>query len=612
MDTITIDFETYYDKDFSLSKMQTDAYIKDARFEVIGVSTSVNGAEAQWCSGDMLEVSAWLHVHHDWDNSAVRCHNTLFDGFILTQVFGIKPRLWKDTLSQARMLHPYWTSHSLANTAKNLSLPAKGTAVHNAIGKRRCDFSHAELAEYASYCKHDTWLCSQMGEEFDAFTPPLETLLIDMTVRMFTEPALVGDVDEMQRLYDDEVVRKERLMALAETNREVIMSNDKFAEALEKLGVTPPRKVSKTTGKETYAFAKSDKQFTELLDHEDSEVQALVAARLGVKTTIAETRALRFVDAAKRGPLPVYLNFWGAKTTGRYSGGNQVNWQNLPARGPSAGLRKALMAPPGHTVLVGDSSNIELRVIMAAAGQTDVLEKLRKGVDLYCDFATKLFGRTITKADVSERMLGKVAMLSLQYGAGAERFQEMVRITARTLPALTPISLERAKEIVHLYRATYSQVVKLWRYCNDVVLPAIANKQDMVAVDINGWCVTQGEGFGKLGEPGVVYHDLRNDEGDWSYLMGKMRVRIHGPKMVENLCQHLAMKIVMWQTARIHTKHPVALSVHDEAVCVVPDKLLNDARSYMEECLSLAPKWCREQLPVACETGIGASYGDAK
>ena len=611
MKTITIDFETYYDKDYSLSKIQTDAYVLDDRFETIGVSVIDGEGYAQWFTGDDTETAAWLR-QFDWENCAVRGHNTLFDGFILSQRYGIRPKLWKDTLSQARMLLPWLTSHSLANVTKHFGLPDKGTAVLSALGKRRAQFTKDQMAHYAAYCKHDTWLCHNIGEKFDADTPALEMKLIDMTIRMFTEPKLVGDVPLMEKLYVEEVARKEGLMALADTDRETIMSNDKFAAKLEEFGVEPPRKMSKTTGKMTYAFAKSDKAFTELLDHENPDVQAFVAARLGVKTTIAETRALRFLDAAKRGPLPVYLNFWGAKTTGRYSGGNQVNWQNLPARGPSAGLRMALRAPEGHTVLVGDSSNIELRVIMAAAGQLDVVDKLRNGVDLYCDFASKLFGRTITKADVPERMLGKVAMLSLQYGAGAERFQEMVRVTARSIAALEPITIERAQEIVYLYRSTHHHVTKLWKYCNDVVLPQIANGQDLQPVDVNGWCVTQGNGFGRPGEPGVVYHDLKQTDGEWNYQMGKMRVRIHGPKMVENLCQHLAMRVVMWQTARINHRFPVALSVHDEAVCVVPNDLLDEARSYMEECLALAPTWCREHLPVACETGEGESYGDAK
>lgn len=743
MDILTVDTETYYDSDFSLSKMQTDAYILDPRFEVIGVCVAKNDEDPQWYTGTRDEITWWLVGNYDWASSAVRCHKTLFDGFILTQYFGIKPRLWMDTLAQGRMLLPYLTSHSLANLAKHFGFPDKGTEVIKAMGKRRADFNPMELKEYGDYCRHDTWLCRELGRKMDPFTPALEMQLIDMTVRMFTEPKLVGDKAEMIRLYDAEVKRKEELLALATTDRETIMSNDKFAAKLEELGVAPPKKISPTTGKETYAFAKSDKEFTDLLEHDDSEVQALVAARIGVKTTIAETRALKFCEMTARGPLPVYLNFWGAKTTGRYSGGNfclagdtvitvlrdgelldiqllalepddlvwdgqefvahgglvfqgerevihydgitgtpdhkvyvegrdepvelavaareglvlqtggdhrglgrpaadlllgavpvydivncgprnrfvangrvvsNCNWQNMPARGPSAGLRKALLAPPGHKVIVGDSSNIELRTVMALAGQWDVVEKLRNGVDLYCDFASKLFGRDITKADKAERQLGKVAMLSLQYGAGAVRFQEMVRIASRNDPNLKPIDQNRAYQIVDLYRSVHDKVVELWERCMYVVLPDIANGCSLINVDVNGWFITQNDGFGRPGEPGVMYNDLKYEarNKEWTYRMGKQRVRIFGPKVVENLSQHAAMRIVMWQTARINAKYPVKLSVHDEAVTVVRDQDVAAAREYMEECLAMAPKWCRGFIPVACETGVGESYGQAK
>lgn len=616
MRTITVDFETYYDKDFSLSKMQTDAYVMDDRFQTIMICLMDEHENKQIIMGSDDEIKEALTAYCDWSNCAVRAHNVLFDGFILAHRYGIKPKLWLDTASQSRMHFPYKVSHSLANMAKHFGLPDKGTAVHNAMGKTLEDFLDDPdmLQEYIEYCEHDTWLCKQIGEKLDPITPKLERALIDMTVRMFTEPKLVGDKELIWQLYEDEVARKEGLLALAELDKETLNSSKKFAERLKELGVWPPMKISARTGKETYAFAKTDKEFTDLLEHHNPEVQALVGARLGAKTTIAETRALRFHEMAERGPLPVYLNFWGAKTTGRYSGGNKVNWQNLPARGVSAGLRKALKAPAGHKVLVGDSSNIELRTVMALAGQDDAIEKIRAGIDMYCDFASKLFGREITKEDKAERFLGKTAMLGLQYGAGGPRFQEMVRQASVYTPGVEPITLNRAYEVVDIYRSVHYKVVQLWDNCQKVILPDIHNGCDLLPVDVNGWFITQKGGFGRPGEPGVVYHDLKYGEGDmeWSYQMGRQRVNIYGAKVVENLCQHAAMKIVMWQTACINARYPVALSVHDEAVTVVPENELIEARAYMEQCLNMTPPWCRGFIPVACETEIGDSYGEAK
>ena len=616
MKKIVVDMETYYDKDFSLSKMQTDAYILDPRYQTIGVSVKVEDEPTQWFSGDEIRTGYFLS-QFDWANSAVCCHNTMFDGFILTQRFGIKPKLWMDTLAMSRHLLPYLRSHSLASLAKHHGLTDKGTYVADAIGKRREDFSASELAAYGEYCRHDTNLTKAL---LDIFLPRMATLelkLIDMTVRMFTEPVLVGDVAMMQQLYEGEIARKANLLADGNVGKDVIMSNDKFAAALAARGVIPPVKISPKTQKQAWAFAKTDKGLTDLLEHDDPEVQALVAARLGVKTTIAETRAKTFWDMSLRGPLPVYLNYWGAKVSGRHAGGNKSGWQNLSARGPSAGIRYAIKAPPGHKIVVGDSSNIELRVNMAASGQTDILQQIINGEDLYCSFASKIFGRTITKADKAERDLGKLAELGLGYGAGWRKFQEAVRNKSGEI-----LTDDAAQAIVNLYRRTHNKVVDLWERCGEILLPEIANgNPNLLTVDHNAWCLCTGEGFGIGGGPGVVYHNLRQKQNvdaygrpvmDWVYTMGREESKIYSSKMAENLCQYVARMIVMWQTARYAQKYKVACTVHDEILSVVREEEVEEARKYMEECLSLAPPWCRGHIPLACETGVGDSYGVAK
>jgi len=305
MNIITVDFETAYSSraGYTLSKMQTDAYIMDPRFQTIGVAVKVNDGPTQWYSDHSDDnIGLWLS-QFDWQNSAVCCHNTLFDGFILTQRYGVVPKLWLDTLSMGRELYPWLKSHSLKELATHLGIGQKGDEVLRADGKWLSDFRHDELAQYAEYCKNDTDLCYEMAKIMLPRLPNVDIKLIDMTIRMFTEPLFVGDIPALHQGVVQEQQRKAELLQSAAVDRSIIMSNDKFATALEQLGVDPPIKYN-SKGAQTWAFAKTDEAFTSLLEHENPDVQALVAARLGVKTTIAETRAQIMLDTARRGPLP--------------------------------------------------------------------------------------------------------------------------------------------------------------------------------------------------------------------------------------------------------------------------------------------------------------------
>ena len=103
MRVIGLDIETFYDQEYSLSKMTTEAYVRDPRFEIIGVSIKTGRKKpAIWFSGTQQEILAFLDKHINWDQDAVLCHNTAFDGAIVSWVLGRKPKLWIDTMSMAR------------------------------------------------------------------------------------------------------------------------------------------------------------------------------------------------------------------------------------------------------------------------------------------------------------------------------------------------------------------------------------------------------------------------------------------------------------------------------------------------------------------------------
>ena len=338
---ITIDFETYYSREYSLTRLTTEEYVRDPQFQVIGVAVKVNSEPAQWFSGSLEETAEWL-AQYDWGNHFVLAHNAQFDAAILTWVFGQKPKAWLDTLSMARAMFGITVGGSLAKLVEHFGLGTKGLEVNDAKGLRLEDFPADQLAQYGEYCKNDVELTYKLYHEMSSF-PLIEKRLIDITIRMFSDPLLELDVDKLESHLIEVRDRKERLFVEAGITKEILNSSAKFAELLVQNGVEPPIKISPATGKDTFAFAKSDAEFMALLEHPNETVQALVAARVGAKSTLEETRTERFIQIARRGHiggalrrLPIPLKYYAAHT-GRWGGSDKVNLQNLPSRGTEGG-----------------------------------------------------------------------------------------------------------------------------------------------------------------------------------------------------------------------------------------------------------------------------------
>ena len=607
-DIVTIDFETYYDRDFSLSKMTTEAYVRDPRFEIIGVGVKINNHPADWYSGSS---PGKFLKSLDYSKRAILCHNTAFDGAILSWLFGIKPRLWLDTLSMARALHNVTVGGSLAKLAAHYGLGVKGNEVVAAIEKRRSDFTAADLAQYGQYCINDVELTWKLFHKLKAGFPVSELLVIDQTLRMYTEPTIELDVPLLEQHLVDVQTRKLRLMDEVEVTTQDLMSNDKFAAALQRLGVAPPRKTSTTTGKEAWAFSKTDKDFTDLLEHDDERVQALAAARLGVKSTLEETRTANLIGVAERGRLPIMLNYYGAHT-GRFSGGDKLNLQNLPSRGDTT-IRKALKAPDGYVLIACDSAQIEARMVAWVAGQDDLLAAFRAGQDVYAAFASEVYGRPITKADTVERFVGKVAVLSLGYGAGAEKFRDMLRIQGQV--TITP---EEAERVVRIYRSKNFKVTQFWQKCGHALRDMTQGRSgflhDVLPYDSSG--ITLPNTFK------ITYPALRAMPNGFEYINDARQYKklhtndepvykkVYGGLVTENIVQALAALAVREQMVKAANAHyHVVLQVHDEIVIAVPEANALADQAALETIMATPPVWAPD-LPVACESGIAANYGD--
>jgi len=615
---ITLDFETYYDSKIKLGfkHQTTEEYVRDKRFEVIGVGVQVDDSAAEWFSGSRKEILGYLE-RLDIPGSALLCHNTIFDGCILSWIFGIKPAQMLDTLCMARALHGVEVGGSLAKLAERYNLGKKGDEVVSAEGKQRLDFTREELARYGEYCKNDVDLTFRLFQELSSALPEDEFSLIDMTLRMFTEP--VFHVDDALLQERGEELREEKNALLeglmeklkcetAEQVRKKLASNKQFAELLLEHGITAPTKESKTTGKQTYALAKNDEGFLALTEHEDPFIQQLCSVRLGTKSTIEESRIERFIDVGKRnkGKLPIPLKYYGAHT-GRWAGSDKVNFQNLPSRDKKKkALKNAVVAPDGHLVINCDSSQIEARVLAWLAGQNDVVEQFAKGEDVYSLFATKIYDRPITKADPVERFVGKTCILGLGYGTGALKLQH----TLKTTPPGAVVTEDKAREYVNTYREANNHITDLWDEGDE----AIKNLADWGKIKAfyygqNRCVMVTKDGIRLPNGLMIRYPDLELNSGKYEYQSRKGAVSLWGGSLVENVVQALARIVVGQQMLKIQERYRVALTVHDAAVVVVKEAELDNALAYIVECMKWTPDWA-SGLPVTCEAHYGESYGD--
>lgn len=606
MDLITIDFETYYDREFSLSKMTTEEYVRDPRFEVIGVGVKLNNNETEWASGSKEQIRDFLHTF-DWGEAMFLAHNTVFDGAIANWLFDITPRVYTDTLCIARAVDGVEVSGSLRALAERYSLGTKGIEVENALGKHRADFTSEELSRYGDYCVNDVDLTYDLFKIFAPNFPREELKLIDLSLRMFVEPTLDLDLGLLEQHLIETRDHKDKLLACAGVDKKDLMSNAKFASLLEGLGVKPPTKISPTTGKETFAFAKTDEDFKALSDHEDPQVQSLVSARLGNKSTLEETRTQRFIDISKRGLLPVPVKYYAAHT-GRWGGDDKINLQNLPSRGVAGKkLKKSIIAPEGHTLIEADSSQIEARVLAWLAEQKNLVDAFANDEDVYIKMASRIYGVPEEDVTSEQRFVGKTTILGAGYGMGAVRFREQLKNFG------TDISESEAARVIKIYREANRDIYNLWKAAQNTIvylsrgdaLPL--GRNNLLQVDVDRYALRLPSGLL------LRYNDLLGEQGEmgieYTYQTRRGRTRIYGGKVIENVCQALARCIIGYQMLEVSKKYKVVLTVHDSIVCCVRDEEVTTAQDYVETCMRMIPQWA-EGLPIDCESGVGKSYGE--
>ena len=611
---IVIDFETYYDKSYGLNKFTTEEYIRDDQFEVIGVAVKENKNDTVWFTGTHQEIKSFLD-QYDFSNSFVVGHNMRFDGAILAWHFDIHPKGLMDTMGMGQILHGLTESVSLKNMAILYNIGQKGTEVLDALGKHRADFRPNDLDSYGKYCINDVDLTYHLFYAMLNKFTATEFKLIDLTIRMFTEPMIVLNKGLLLKHLDKVKKVKQELLEQSGIDKDDLMSNPKFAEILKKVGVEPPTKISMTTGNETFAFAKTDEGFKALLEHENPAIQIIAAARVGNKSTIEETRTENFIHIANRGLLPVPLKYAGAVVSHRWSGVDGINLQNLPR---SSELRKAMCAPEGYKIVASDLSNIELRLAFWFARAENKLDDIRNGVDLYKQSASQIMNIGYDEVNKDLRFIFKVVNLSGIYGVGPAKMHSILKQGG------VDRDINEVKNIVYAYRDSNPELLRAWADAGEMLNAIRAGQRfQMGNGDIIQSVVDKVEGMHGMKKPnGMILQlpnlrQIKNNEGRDSWVYDKKLGRsllpeyIHPAKVFQRCIQSLARDIIGDHLISVSKKYKVVMTVHDELVMVCRDEEVEDCVSYVEQCMTTAPEWCPD-LPLGCEVGVGDNYMDAK
>ena len=652
---LCIDFETRWSKaDYTLSKMTTEEYIRDSRFKVFGACIRELGDDRapQWYRGDELPR---ILGTYDWTKTAVLAHNAQFDVSILSWTYEVRPCFIFDTLSMARALRGVEVGNSLARLAADFGLPEKGRAVHSTDGL--IDLPLDIERELAAYCQHDVVLCEEIFRRLITGYPAKELRLIDMTLKMYTQPVLQLDTLMLANALEEEKEKREELLQRLGVTDATLASNVHFAALLEAIGVPPPLKRKKPTVKTpnpegmNFAFAKTDAMFQAMLNGDNEDVAALCEARLKVKSTTERTRAQRFLDISQRGALPVPLSYYGA-TTGRWtaSKGSAINMQNLK-RGSF--LRKAIMAPEGYQLVVGDLSQIEPRVLAWLTDYDGMMNIFRAGGDPYAAFGAQMFNIPgMTKESHPDlRQSAKSALLGCGYGLGWASFASQllvgflgappVRYTrkfARQLGVDQKLAREflewrtteavlldiphtcsmgelayhaiAAKRIIDVYRSTAYQVVQFWNLCTRLIESALYKGEEYKYK-----CLTFKKEAIELPNGMVLkYPNLRiqkDDKGRDQFVYGADATKLYAGKVTNNVTQALARIVMTDGMLRVSNKYPIVGTVHDELIALVPDAEVEFAKTWVLAQMTMEPKYM-PGIPLDADGGAHRRYGLAK
>lgn len=625
-------------------------YLYSERFHSTGFGIGEDDAPIEYMHRpeEIADVMTELKCRrNEGERIGMVAHNNRFDGAICGWLFDLFFDMYFCTKDMSTLLQSHLPA-SLAKCAIRDLPPDQrkgGAALVDVDGIKYEYITEEQQESLGEYCIGDVELCRNL---FLAYSKRIITMglydeidIMHITLRGHLEPQFLINREPLFEVIEDEEEKKGRIVGkaiqycigcgLEGIGPKTFSSNPQYAELMKQFSLTVPLKVN-SKGLMIPAFGKTDPDYIRLQINNPA-LAVIFDARREMKSTIAVTRARKMIEVADQfhdqgftgADMPFFLNYCGAKQTGRWSGGQLLNQQNNTRGGKH---RLSMLSPDGMVIDVCDLSNIELRVNLWICGQENILQKFRDDpeYDLYSMLATQFFGKKVTKADKNERGMGKAASLGLGFAMGWSGFQDYL---AGGPLGMEPMfkSDDYCQNIKVTYDSQHNAIVAMWGFIKDSVIPVIVNG-GRITFGPNGMFVAEKD---KITLPsGRVLH-YANTRYSGSEDQGGVYVKIifdsdkfdawgnpfakymwHG-LILENICQATARDILAWQIVRVDQMLReakagwVSGSVHDEILSMVKAILAEATHEEIATIMRMGPDWCHG-LPLANEGGFAREY----
>lgn len=633
MRIVVADWETYFNPtkkgdpdDYTISRLSTEAYVRDPRFEAHGcaIKWSAN-SPAQWY--DQTRIRR-IMAEEDWSDVLIVHHHAHFDSLIESYHYNCHPKMIACTLSMARMF--LGTHHKLSLDALRtlFGMPLKSTPYSLFQGKHWNELSTSVQEQVADGACDETesiWTIFNKFMRGEGTPFPLEEMeVMDAVIKMFTEPMLRADTALLKNIWEREAAAKDERKHFLKVTEKELQSANRFAELLRDAGIDVEYKQGKNGP--IPAFAKTDDFMRDLLEDPDDYIRGLAEGRLKMKSTFMQTRAETLGWTASRGALPVYLNYSGASTL-RVSGGDKCNWLNFKRQ---SDIRKSILAPEGYVLAPVDSSQIEVRCLHFLAGGPDepVIQKFREGADPYVDVASTYYGEKIYKPKENDprkaemeakRGLGKQSILMCGYGASGKAFRRAAKNGLYGPPVDIPI--EEASEFVRLYRVSNPSITAkgtgYWAQCDRMIARLAGGPptdwgplhvRDHRIYLPNGCPLVYDTMEFHRPEPGEEVREWE-EEGYWRVRSRQGWKKMFGARLAQNLCEAVSRVIISQAMIRItRMGYRVLNWPYDELLLLIPKD--GKEQWHLDRCKA---EMVREVpwlpgLPLDCEGSFGERY----